>query len=765
MSFYRKVQHSNSHITPSKTLSSIKNKSVGVHKEDTHKKLINHQSLHTSPQIHIIQNPYFSSKDLVDEMNDVTKRIERIERIEMNNDHDYNTKMLIQSNHQLPQLPNSLDDLKKTIDDEILNLKLKTERYEQLLAIHIQQTKYEIDQAKMTNFLSHPETNDEKSYPSTSSSKLLTSSKSPRLDELKVEIDEKSLLIKNLQEELIQHNRDIQYTIDKLKETLQDQISQQLKTLSEKFESKYIENNQQYQQQIQVVSSYMKEIQDKIFEEFKNIKQNNEQNYNQNIEELKQKLKQLTDQYMSHYPLLLDESNRTRDVIKNDINTLREFIQHIHITINSKINQVISDMNSNNNSNSNSTMDTLVKPLQDAIKTVDVKINNAINSINDKVDAVDSKINDKVNNVINNAVDSKINDKVNNLINESVDNKINDKINNVTQLIRDKVNDVVNTINESVDSKINDKINNDQPIINSIIKTKIQPLQDDINTIKISLEDVMNSTVKPHDNEMVNDTVNNAVNTLINNRIQPLQDEVSIIKTSITENILNIQTISESTEHINVGLQELNSTVVKIQQNNEITSNNVDKITDAINWVQNDIKTIEEKLQQNKQLFDNKMATVEEKFGNKVNINQEIDKLSSLYKTLDQNYTNVVKDFKSQFETLQKRYQQLHTIMVSNMEETERGNQGVKDLIELHQKMETEYKDMTITYEKQHDEYKQSLQDRDDKLRILETQVKNQINSIEGKLTNVQNKEIDVNNQRMSRINELAQPRFITPKK
>jgi Fe2+ transport system protein B len=99
------------------------------------------------------------------------------------------------------------------------------------------------------------------------------------------------------------------------------------------------------------------------------------------------------------------------------------------------------------------------------------------------------------------------------------------------------------------------------------------------------------------------------------------------------------------------------------------------------------------------------------------------------------------------------------------MEETERGNQGVKDLIELHQKMETEYKDMTITYEKQHDEYKQSLQDRDDKLRILETQVKNQINSIEGKLTNVQNKEIDVNNQRMSRINELAQPRFITPKK
>ena len=86
---------------------------------------------------------------------------------------------------------------------------------------------------------------------------------------------------------------------------------------------------------------------------------------------------------------------------------------------------------------------------------------------------------------------------------------------------------------------------------------------------------------------------------------------------------------------------------------------------------------------------------------------------------------------------------------------------------ELHQKMETEYKDMMKSYEKQYDEYNKSIQDRDGKLIFLENQIKTQINNIEGKLKDVQNQENNTTttNSRMKRINELAQPKIITPKK
>ena len=116
-----------------------------------------------------------------------------------------------------------------------------------------------------------------------------------------------------------------------------------------------------------------------------------------------------------------------------------------------------------------------------------------------------------------------------------------------------------------------------------------------------------------------------------------------------------------------------------------------------------------------------------------------------------------------QYETLQKRYQQLHTLLVSNMEDAERSNQSVRELIELHKKIETEYKDMVEMYDKQQTDYKNSLENRDNKLQQLESQVKEQLHTMENRITQLHTTEPVVS--RLSRIDELAVPRYITPKK
>ena len=122
-----------------------------------------------------------------------------------------------------------------------------------------------------------------------------------------------------------------------------------------------------------------------------------------------------------------------------------------------------------------------------------------------------------------------------------------------------------------------------------------------------------------------------------------------------------------------------------------------------------------------------------------------------------------IQTMSKQYETLQKRYQQLHTLLVSNMEDAERSNQSVRELIELHKKIETEYKDMVEMYDKQQTDYKNSLENRDNKLQQLESQVKEQLHTMENRITQLHTTEPVVS--RLSRIDELAVPRYITPKK
>jgi DNA repair exonuclease SbcCD ATPase subunit len=131
---------------------------------------------------------------------------------------------------------------------------------------------------------------------------------------------------------------------------------------------------------------------------------------------------------------------------------------------------------------------------------------------------------------------------------------------------------------------------------------------------------------------------------------------------------------------------------------------------------------------------------------------RENENLTLIYKKLDTDYQTFIKEFKSQYDMLQKRYHQIHTIMISNMEETEKTNQTVRDLIDLHKRMEEEYKSMFMAYEKQQNEYKTSLQEKDTQLKTIESLLtENNTNTTTTKLP--------------TRIDELAVPKHITPKK
>lgn len=148
--------------------------------------------------------------------------------------------------------------------------------------------------------------------------------------------------------------------------------------------------------------------------------------------------------------------------------------------------------------------------------------------------------------------------------------------------------------------------------------------------------------------------------------------------------------------------------------------------------------------------------------------------LSKLCESIENEYKSISANFKQQYDTLQKRYQQLHTIMVSNMEETERGNQSVRELIEVHTRIEKDYKDVTTSYEQQQNEYQESLKERDARLKLLEDQVKQQLDSVDSRLITLQHSSeqgvggvggVNSRARLSSRLEELAQPRQITQKK
>lgn len=139
-------------------------------------------------------------------------------------------------------------------------------------------------------------------------------------------------------------------------------------------------------------------------------------------------------------------------------------------------------------------------------------------------------------------------------------------------------------------------------------------------------------------------------------------------------------------------------------------------------------------------------------------------KLQEDHEARTADFNSHLTSFNSQIDTLQKRYQQLHNVMVENMEESERSGESMQELLKLHRDMDLQYKQMMAMYESQHNEYKQALQEKDDKLMDLESQLSNQISAVEARIGAIKGMGNQVQRQKSTRIDELAQPKHVTQK-
>jgi chromosome segregation ATPase len=285
---------------------------------------------------------------------------------------------------------------------------------------------------------------------------------------------------------------------------------------------------------------------------------------------------------------------------------------------------------------------------------------------------------------------------------------------------------------QEMQSKQTDELSSIKEQYNSLNPlSRIEECQKEIQSVEGRIASILSDLEKLHLESKTNQAVAEETRTTVNTHSIVLE-QIPTIK----QNILQIE------QKIDEIKQEFNSHVTESAQ----TTSKLDSLTDQVN-------TIEKKSDELNTKTD--LAT-----------RKALD-LSETCRLLDEEYKLISSTFKSQYDALQKRYQELHTIMVSNMEETERGNQSVRELIDLHSRIEQEYKELTSSYEQQQLEYKTSLQQRDDRLKLLEDQFKQQLDHVGSQLTTLQ-EQGDSSSARpthSARIEELAQPRHITQKK
>ena len=255
----------------------------------------------------------------------------------------------------------------------------------------------------------------------------------------------------------------------------------------------------------------------------------------------------------------------------------------------------------------------------------------------------------------------------------------------------------------------------------------------------------------------------------VQSHIDDCQKEIQTVEGRLVSILAELEIVHQENKTVNLSVQarteEAMAAVSDLKEGHSSLFAQIPPIRQEIMDIEKRIDAIKSEFTVQTQHTEEKFSTIEE---TSKQASQKTLEMSETCKLLDNQFQFISGNFKSQYETLQKRYQELHTISVSNMEETERGNQGVRELIELHTRIEQEYKDMTNSYEQQQKEYKMSLSQRDDRLQLLEDQVKSQLDNVDYRLTCLQDQSGDNSNGKSTlsaRIEELSQPRHITPKK
>jgi len=247
--------------------------------------------------------------------------------------------------------------------------------------------------------------------------------------------------------------------------------------------------------------------------------------------------------------------------------------------------------------------------------------------------------------------------------------------------------------------------------------------------------------------------------------IEDCQKEIQRVEGRLGVLLTELEALHQENQAVQAHAAETTAVVTDLKEGHSSLRAQIPPIRDDILNIEKRIDAIKTEFTSQNQSMLEKVVDVD---ASQRQLVQSTEHWQDTYRLLDEQFQLIRDTFKTQYETLQKRYQELHTIMVSNMEETERGNQSVRELIELHARVEQEYKDMTQSYDQQQKEYKMSLLQRDGRLQLLEEQVKLQLDNVDHRLTCLQNQTGDaaVGKPTLSaRLDELAQPRHITPKK
>lgn len=297
---------------------------------------------------------------------------------------------------------------------------------------------------------------------------------------------------------------------------------------------------------------------------------------------------------------------------------------------------------------------------------------------------------------------------------------------------------------------------------------KLQVMEDksteEYKTIKQEHDSLVKDMKEHIRNEMVQrrehiNHIEEKLSDLIQNSTKHMKSQIQQLETASQEKDKRIQTLESEThklfEQVNVEVQKLSSEIDTINARlasakEELQSQLVSQ-TFELDTNSQKIKKLEDKLQ--KSIETNAI------------IKQQTTEILEMQKSLGEEHKSFNKKFNEQVGALQKRYHQLHTIMLSNMEEAEQGAQSVKELISLHHNLESEYKKVIQSYEEQHEDYKRSLQEKDQRLKSLETQVKEQLEQVEHRISTIGNEGRNSGHKQRTRIDELAIPKHVTQKK
>lgn len=304
-------------------------------------------------------------------------------------------------------------------------------------------------------------------------------------------------------------------------------------------------------------------------------------------------------------------------------------------------------------------------------------------------------------------------------------------------------------VNSKIDDKI-DKIESDQHLRESIKKVKTEfnsLIENNIQSVKSSI-DKLESEYKSDHNSVKESIDNN------NTTIHEIKEENKIFK-------------KEYAAEYNDQYNQIKEVQNELKSASSVWNESSHKITE-------DVRILKESLQkesESKSEILQKLIDVSKELESKINsvksekdkIDKRTQEMSELQQHLEEKCSIIETNFNDKYAKIGKRYNQLHTILLSNMEEFEKESQNVNEIVDLHEKIKSEYKSMMNTYDTQHEDYKKSLKEKDDKLNSLELQVKNQLEEVERRISHMNTNSEPLN--KPTRIDELAVPKHITHKK